>query len=49
VFCSPAQLTRIARRIPGAELRWFENSGHFPWLEEPERFFQLVSEWLRAY
>lgn len=22
--------------------------GHFPWLEEPDRFFPLVREWLDA-
>jgi proline iminopeptidase len=46
VFCSPAQLTRIARRIPDAEQLWLENSGHFVWLEEPEPFFRVVSQWL---
>jgi proline iminopeptidase len=45
-FCSPQQLTRIARRIPHAEHVVFENSGHFMWLEEPDRFFPLVAEWL---
>jgi proline iminopeptidase len=46
VFCSPQQLTRIARRIPQADHVVFENSGHFMWLEEPDRFFPLVAEWL---
>lgn len=46
VFCSPQQLTRIARRVTGADYVVFENSGHFMWLEEPERFFPLVGEWL---
>lgn len=46
VFCSPPQLTRIARRIPGAEHVVFENSGHFMWMEEPDRFFPLVGDWL---
>ena len=45
VFCSPQQLARIARRIPHADHVVFENSGHFMWLEEPDRFFPLVTEW----
>ena len=24
----------------------FENSGHFMWVEEPDRFFPLVGRWL---
>lgn len=46
VFCSPQQLTRIARRITHADHVVFENSGHFTWLEEPARFLPLVVEWL---
>ncbi len=45
-FCSLAQHERIARRIAGAELAVFERSGHFPWLEEPELFFERVGVWL---
>jgi proline iminopeptidase len=48
VFCSVPQLERIARRISGAELVVFTGSGHFMWLEEPDRFFPLVIEWLRT-
>jgi proline iminopeptidase len=46
VFCSPQQLDRIAHRVVHAELVVFENSGHFMWLEEPDRFFPLVRDWL---
>lgn len=49
LFCSPQQLTRIARRIPGADLVVFEHSGHFMWLEEPDRFFALVGDWLAGH
>jgi proline iminopeptidase len=48
-FCSPPQLQRIAARVPDAKLRWFENSGHFMWLEEPDAFFELVTGWLRRH
>jgi proline iminopeptidase len=43
---SPAQSHRIARRIPHAQVVEMEHSGHFPWLEEPERFTKIVREWL---
>lgn len=46
VFCSPQQLERIARRVPHAEHVVFADSGHFMWLEEPDRFFPLVGRWL---
>lgn len=49
VFCSPQQLTRIARRIPRADHIVFASSGHFMWLEEPDRFFPLVGEWLNDH
>jgi proline iminopeptidase len=43
---SPAQARRIARRVPGAELVEFADSGHYPWLEEPDRFAAVVGGWL---
>lgn len=48
VFTAWPQAHRIGSRIPGAEVVVFEESGHFPWLEEPDRFFALVQEWLDA-
>jgi proline iminopeptidase len=49
VFCSPPQLARIASRIPCARPVLFQASGHFLWLEEPDRFFALVSDWLSSH
>lgn len=46
VFTSWPQAVRIASRISGAELVVFEESGHMPWLDEPDRFFAVISEWL---
>lgn len=40
------QSARMARRIPQAEMVILEESGHFPWMEEPERFFDVLSGWL---
>ena len=37
----------LAAKIPNAELVIFENSGHSPQQEEPEKFVQVVREFLR--
>ncbi len=37
----------LAALLPDASLEVFENSGHFPFLEEPERFACVVDEFLR--
>ena len=48
VFTSPPQARRIVSRVAGARLVELEDSGHFPWLDEPDRFFAAVIEWLEA-
>ncbi|HWI73657.1 MAG TPA: alpha/beta hydrolase [Baekduia sp.] len=35
----------LAENLPAAELHVFEDSGHCPMYEEPERFNALVAEW----
>jgi proline iminopeptidase len=46
-FTAWPQAHRIAERVPDAEVVVFENSAHFPWLDEPDRFFDLIPSWLR--
>ncbi len=46
VYTSPSQSRRIARQMPHAELVEFADSGHLPWLDEPQRFFSVVEDWL---
>ena len=46
-FTAWPQAQRIASKIPDAEVVVFEHSSHFPWLDEPERFFDTVLGWLR--
>lgn len=46
-FTAWPQADRIATRVPGAQVVVFEHSSHFPWLDEPERFFGTVDSWLR--
>jgi proline iminopeptidase len=40
-----AQAERLHDGIPDSELVIFEQSGHLPYLEEPDRFFQVVRDW----
>jgi proline iminopeptidase len=36
----------VAERIPGATVDLFERSGHQPFVEEPERFTDVVTGWM---
>lgn len=42
LLTTPECAARLASAIPEAELVWFEDSGHFPWIEEPDAFFGAV-------
>ena len=48
-FTSWPQADRIAARLPHAEVVVFERSGHFPWIEEPDSFFDTITSWLKAH
>ena len=48
VFYPPAQVDRITRRAPAATAVVFDESGHVPWLEEPDAFQAAVEHWLDA-
>jgi pimeloyl-ACP methyl ester carboxylesterase len=43
---APANPTHLVERIPGARLEWFEGCGHLLFWEEPERFVEVVGEFL---
>jgi len=43
---SPGQGEVLARGTSLAEICYFERSGHFPMLDEPERFYQTLCEFL---
>jgi proline iminopeptidase len=47
-ICSPVQAQIIYEGIRGSKLVVFENSGHFPWLEEPDVFFATVASFLKG-
>ncbi len=46
---TPEIVSRIYRRIPGAEWVLFEESSHMPHVEETERFLQVVGDFLRRH
>lgn len=45
-ICPPSQAAIMHESISGSELVVFEQSGHFPWLEEPDAFFAAIRDWL---
>jgi proline-specific peptidase len=47
-ICSPLQAQIIHDGISGSRLAVFEESGHFPWLEEPDLFFSTVANFVRG-
>ncbi len=42
----PKQGEVLAQGIPTAEIRYFESSGHFPMLDEPEQFYKALCEFM---
>ena len=45
-FTAWPQAERIAQRLPDAEVIVLENSAHFRWLDEPDAFFDAITDWL---
>jgi len=41
-----AMAEEMVRRIPDARLEVFEDSGHFAWVEEPEKFHQVIKRFI---
>lgn len=46
VMTSWPQAHRIARRLPNADVAILEHSAHYPWIDEPDAFFDVVGRWL---
>ncbi|MDD9857246.1 MAG: alpha/beta fold hydrolase [Gammaproteobacteria bacterium] len=42
----PAYAEDLHRALPNSELVMFENSGHFPFIEEPDKFIDALGNWL---
>ena len=47
VHVSPEWSNLMAAKIPNARLELMQRSGHFPWLDEPEKFFELIKKFLQ--
>lgn len=43
-----AMAEEIARDIPNARLKIFEHSGRFALVEEPEKFYRLIKEFVES-
>jgi len=39
----------VAHTVPGAQLVWFEKSGHLPYYEEPDKYVSAVMTFLKAH
>ncbi|MDD8019391.1 MAG: alpha/beta hydrolase [Bacteroidota bacterium] len=48
VHVSPSWSEMMMQNISGARLKMMEHSGHFPWLDEPEIFFDTVIKFLKT-
>jgi proline iminopeptidase len=49
LVAAPGMLAAFADRVPGGVTRTFSSSGHFPYLEEPEEYCRVVTDFvLRA-
>ena len=44
----PPGLQDMHSMLPDSTLVFFEDSGHFPFLTEPDRFGAVVEEWVRG-
>jgi proline iminopeptidase len=44
---APLTAWRMARAIPGAQLVFFEKSGHLPAYEEPEKYHKVLEDFLK--
>jgi len=46
---APSYSQELAEKMPNAEFVMLENSGHFPHLEEPKKFCEVVEDWMNRY
>lgn len=46
IIVNPRQSRQLLQVAPAAREAWFENSGHFPMMDEPERFHKTVLDFL---
>ena len=47
--CAPEHMREMHQRIAGSRFELFESSSHMPFIEEPERFDQVMRDFLRSH
>jgi proline-specific peptidase len=47
--CVPEHMWEMHQRIAGSRFELFESSAHLPFIEEPDRFDQVMREFLRSH
>ncbi|OBF80770.1 proline iminopeptidase [Mycobacterium sp. 852002-51163_SCH5372311] len=47
--CAPEHMWEMHERIKGSRFELFESSSHMPFIEEPDRFDQVMREFLRQH
>ena len=47
--CSPDHMWEMHERIVGSRFELFESSAHMPFIEEPQRFYQVMRDFLRLH
>lgn len=48
LIVSPKQHQVLKASLPSSQIKWFENSGHFPMLDESERFHTTLRDFLNG-
>jgi len=43
-----AMAEEIVKHIPNARLEIFEDSGHYAFVEEPEKFYRMIKEFVES-
>lgn len=43
---APLTAWRLKQAIPGAQIVFFEKSGHFPWFEEPDTYRAVLEQFM---
>jgi pimeloyl-ACP methyl ester carboxylesterase len=46
LIVNPQQSKVLKACAPHSKIAWFENSGHFPMMDEPQRFHSTVRDFL---
>jgi pimeloyl-ACP methyl ester carboxylesterase len=46
--CPVGMAKRVHKGVRGSQLVIFEQTGHIPWIEEPSKFFALVTQFLQS-